>query len=86
MVRHITDNGGRQWQVILSGRRTQYVRDELSLTFKASDGERRYVRYRPSGPVAPELAFNSVSDTMLVRLLASSQPEWTSPEGIRRPA
>lgn len=87
MVRYITDNHGRQWQVTLSGRRTQYVRDELSLTFKATAGdERRYARFRPTGPVAPELAFNAVTDRMLARLLASSQPEWTSPEGIRGPA
>ncbi len=85
MVRTIVDPDGQQWQVTLSGRRTQYVRDELSLEFRQmSTGELRYVRFRPSGAAAPQLAFDETSDAMLVRLLGSSQPAWTSPEGVRR--
>lgn len=82
MVRRIVDGKGRHWEVSLSGRITQYVRDELSIEFRLVDGEeRRYVRTSPRGAKAPELAWQQFSDADLVRLLASSQPSWTSPDG-----
>lgn len=87
MMRTITDANGSQWQVSMSGRRTPYVRDELSLEYRrVGSDERRYVRFRPAAAAAPELAFNATSDAILTRLLTSSQPAWTSPEGVRRPA
>jgi hypothetical protein len=82
MLRRIVDGKGRHWEVSLSGRRTQYVRDELSLEFRLVDGaERRYVRMSPRGAKAPEMAWQELSDLALTRLLKSSQPSWTSPEG-----
>jgi hypothetical protein len=82
MQRRIVDARGREWDVSLSGRRTQYTRDELSLEFRLAGGsERRYVRTAPRGARMPELAWQQFTDRDLVRLLASSQPSWTSPDG-----
>jgi hypothetical protein len=82
MQRRIVDTRGRAWDVTLSGRYTQYVRDELSLEFRlVGSDERRYVRTSPRGAKAPELAWQQLSDADLHRLLASSQPSWTSPDG-----
>ena len=82
MVRRIVDAKGRHWEVSLSGRTTQYVRDELSIEFRLVEGEeRRYVRASPRGAKAPELAWQQFTDADLSRLLASSQPSWTSPDG-----
>jgi len=82
MLRRIVDSGGRQWEVSLAGRRTQYVRDELSLEFRLVDGEeRRYVRVSPRGAKLPEQAWQELSDVALGRLFKSSQPSWTSPDG-----
>ena len=82
MQRRIVDAKGRQWDVMLSGRFTQYVRDELSIEFHLVGGaERRYARTSPRGAKVPELAWQQLSDTDLNRLLGSSQPSWTSPDG-----
>jgi hypothetical protein len=82
MLRRIVDAKGREWDVALSGRFTQYVRDELSLEFRLVGGaERRYVRTSPRGAKVPELAWQQLSDAELTRLLGSSQPSWTSPDG-----
>lgn len=82
MQRRIMDAKGRQWDVTLSGRQTQYVRDELSLEFRLVGGEeRRYVRTSPRGARMPEQAWQELTDTDLGRLLRSSQPSWTSPDG-----
>lgn len=82
MERRIVDAKGRAWEVTLSGRRTQYTRDELSLEFRLAGGtERRYVRTSPRGARMPEMAWQELSDRDLVRLLDSSQPSWTSPDG-----
>jgi hypothetical protein len=82
MERGFTDRQGRQWQVALSGRRTHYVRDELSLEFRRiEDDTRRYVRFAPRAAQAPELAFEQLTDPVLQSLLDASQPAWTSPEG-----
>ena len=82
MLRRVVDAKGRAWDVTLSGRRTQYTRDELSLEFRRVDGdERRYARTSPRGAKLPELAWQQLSERELVRLLGSSQPSWTSPDG-----
>ena len=82
MQRRIVDAKGREWEVTLSGRRTHYVRDELSLEFRLIGGEeRRYVRTSPRGAKLPELAWQELSDSQLGQLLRSSQPSWTSPDG-----
>jgi hypothetical protein len=80
MPRQITAADGTTWTVTLSGRATQYAKDEVSLAFAAA-GETRYVRFSPRGAKAPELAFEEVSDEMLGRLLQQAQPSWTSPAG-----
>ncbi len=84
MPRRITDAEGATWEVTLSGRHTQYSRDELSLEFRrVGDGatERRYARFSPRESKVPERAYELASDALLGRLLAAAQPSWTSPDG-----
>jgi hypothetical protein len=78
MPRQITATDGTVWTVTLSGRATQYAKDEVALTF-AAGVETRHVRFSPRGAKAPERAFEEVTDTMLQRLLVQAQPSWTSP-------
>lgn len=85
MERRLTDASGSEWRVMLTGRRTQYTRDELLLTFaRVGSGERRYARWSPARAKAPELALNALHPVELTRLLAASQPSWTSPDGDYR--
>jgi hypothetical protein len=88
MPRRIIEVDGERWTVTVSGRTTQYVKDEFGLVFArgtGTAGERRVVRYSPLGSKSPELALASLSDAELVALLARSQPAWTAPEtGYRR--
>ena len=90
MPRRITDASGATWEVMPSGRRTQYGADEVSLEFRRVDGEPaepRFVRYSPQGAKSPEVALEDASDAALVTLLGTSQPAWTSPDGsYGRPA
>lgn len=89
MPRRITDDAGATWEVTLSGRRTQYARDELSLEFRRVEGgpaEHRYARFNPRASKIPERAYELASEALLARLLASSQPAWTSPDGGYRRA
>jgi hypothetical protein len=82
MARRIVDRDGATWSVTLSGRHTQYARDELSVEFqRQGDGERRFARFSPRGSKSPERAMEQASDALLGRLLAASQPAWTSPDG-----
>ncbi|HPF60490.1 MAG: hypothetical protein KC544_04445 [Gemmatimonadetes bacterium] len=84
MPRLVTDADGATWEVALSGRHTQYVRDEISLEFsRTRDGgiERRYARFSPRGAKSAERAFEQASDRLLARLLATAGPAWTAPEG-----
>lgn len=85
MPRRIVDAHGAEWVVTLTGRRTQYARDEISLAFTPGSGNGnrspRFARFSPRGAKAPETAYEEVSDTLLLRLLAISQPAWTSPDG-----
>jgi hypothetical protein len=84
MPRRIIEVDGGRWTVSVSGRVTQYVKDEFGLVFeRGSSGnarERRVARYSPLGAKSPELALASLSDAELVALLARSQPAWTAPE------
>jgi hypothetical protein len=83
MPRRIIDVNGERWTVTVSGRNTQYVKDEFGLVFARGSGrglERRVARYSPLGIKSPELALASLSDAELVTLLARSQPAWTAPE------
>jgi hypothetical protein len=83
MPRRVIEVAGERWTVSISGRITQYVKDEFGLVFSRGSGstrERRVARYSPLASKSPELALASLSDAELVALLARSQPAWTAPE------
>lgn len=83
MPRRIIEVNGERWEVEVSGRVTQYVKDELGLVFTRGigrDRERRVTRYSPLGDKNSELALEQLSEADLHRLLAHSQPAWTAPE------
>ncbi len=88
MPRRIIEVDGDRWGVELSGRPTQYTKDEFGLVFTRGTGparERRMVRYSPLGAKSTELSLRQLSDKDLADLLAVSQPAWTAPElGYRR--
>jgi hypothetical protein len=88
MPRRIIDVGGEQWEVSVSGRSTQYVKDEFGLIFTrgvGSSSEQRVARYSPLGAKSREVSLSQLSDAELRDLLAHSQPSWTAPEmGYRR--
>jgi hypothetical protein len=74
---------GRRWQVMPSGRVTQYDRDEFALLFVSGTGadrEIRVTRYSPHGARWREQSLAEMSDTDLARLFEASQPSDTSPE------
>jgi hypothetical protein len=86
--RRIIEVDGEQWQVAVSGRLTQYVKDEFGLIFTRGvgpDREQRVVRYSPLDAKSRELSLAQLSDRELQELLRHSQPSWTAPEmGYRR--
>ena len=74
---------GRSWQVMPSGRVTQYDRDEFALLFISGSGDDREVRvtrYSPQGTRSREQALVEMNDVDLARLFEQSQPGDTSPE------
>ena len=74
---------GRRWQVMPSGRVTQYDRDEFALLFLSGSGtdrEIRVARYSPHGVRWREQSLVEMSDADLARLFDQSQPSDTSPE------
>ena len=74
---------GTQWEVAVSGRVTQYVKDEFGLVFSRGTGasrERRVARYSPRGAKSRELALAQLTDADLRELLGYSQPAFTAPE------
>jgi len=88
MPRRIIEVDGEPWEVAVSGRTTQYTKDEFGLIFTRGTGpkrERRLTRYSPLGAKSRELSLAELSDAELRDLLAHSQPSWTAPEtGYRR--
>jgi hypothetical protein len=83
MPRRIIEVDGEQWEVAVSGRVTQYVKDEFGLVFTRGTGpdrQRRVVRYSPLGSKSRELSLGQLTDAELRQLLAQSQPSWTAPE------
>lgn len=81
-IRTITVDGTR-WEVMPSGRVTQYERDEFALLFMTGEGESRRVRvtrYSPQGARTRAASLAELADADLVRLLSQSQPSATSPE------
>ena len=88
MPRRIIEVDGAQWEVAVSGRLTQYTKDEFGLIFSRGTGpnrELRVVRYSPLGAKSRELSLSELSDAELRELLAHSQPSWTAPEIGYRP-
>jgi hypothetical protein len=88
MPRRIIEVDGEQWEVSVSGRVTQYLKDEFGLVFTRGvgpDREQRVIRYSPLGAKSREASLGQMSDAELRDLLAHSQPSWTAPEmGYRR--
>ncbi len=88
MARRIIAADGVQWEVTMSGRVTQYLKDEFGLVFTRGvgpDREQRLARYSPLGAKSRELSLSQLSEQELRDLLAHSQPSWTAPEmGYRR--
>jgi hypothetical protein len=87
MPRRIIEVDGAQWSVAVSGRLTQYTRDEHALVFSrvGNRSERRVSRYSPLGSKSRELSLAQLSDAELRDLLVHSQPARTAPEmGYRR--
>jgi hypothetical protein len=83
MPRRIIEVDGEQWAVAVSGRVTQYLKDEFGLVFTRGVGpnrEQRVVRYSPLGSKGREVSLGQLSDSELRDLLAHSQPSWTAPE------
>jgi hypothetical protein len=88
MPRRILEVNGEQWEVSVSGRVTQYLKDEFGLVFTRGTGpdrEQRVVRYSPLGAKSREVSLAQLSDAELRQLLAHSQPSWTAPELGYRP-
>ena len=88
MPRRIIEVNGEPWGVEVSGRLTQYTKDEFGLIFTRGTGpnrERRVARYTPLGAKSRELSLGQLSDQQLRDLLATSQPSWTAPELGYRP-
>jgi hypothetical protein len=88
MPRRIIEVNGESWEVAVSGRSTQYTKDEFGLVFSRGTGpsrEQRVTRYTPLGAKSRELSLGQLSDQELRELLSHSQPSWTAPEmGYRR--
>ena len=88
MPRRVIEVDGELWEVAVSGRVTQYVKDEFGLVFARGVGpnrEQRVVRYSPLGAKSRELSLAQLTDQELRDLLRHSQPSWTAPEmGYRR--
>ncbi|HET9039391.1 MAG TPA: hypothetical protein VFN40_04440 [Gemmatimonadales bacterium] len=88
MPRRIIEANGAEWEVAVSGRSTQYTKDEFGLVFSRGTGagrEQRVARYTPLGAKSRELSLSQLSDQELRELLSHSQPSWTAPEmGYRR--
>ncbi len=90
MPRRIFESDGTRWEVSVSGRTTQYGKDEFGVVFRrlgngGAPVETRLARYSPMGGRNRELSFARMSEAEFRTLLAQSQPSWTAPElGYRR--
>ncbi|HEX5386246.1 MAG TPA: hypothetical protein VFW66_06090 [Gemmatimonadales bacterium] len=83
MPRRIIEVDGAEWQVAVSGRTTQYVKDEFGLIFSRGAGparERRVTRYSPRGAKSRDRSLAELTDDELRALWRRSQPAWTAPE------
>jgi hypothetical protein len=83
MPRRVIEINGDQWLVSVSGRNTQYTKDEFGVVFTRGVGggrERRLARYSPRGAKSRELSLRELTDRQLLELWEHSQPSWTAPE------
>jgi hypothetical protein len=81
MPRRTIELDGEVWEVLPTGRVTQYGKDEFGLRFRPrGGGEVRIVRYTPMGSRHPDTALAEMPDYQLRKLLLASQPGWTAPE------
>ncbi len=83
MARRTFTIAGQTWEVAPSGRVTQYLRDEFSLSFRSRHGgsdQVRVVRYAPLGSRQSEESLAELTDAELRQLFGYSQPAWTAPE------
>ena len=83
MARRAIEIDGERWHVYLSGRVSQYDRDEFGLVFEKGTGPqrvRRVTRFAPVGARSWDAALAGLSDRYLVSLFAQSQVARTSPE------
>lgn len=83
MARRSVELEGVRWSVDVSGRTTQYAKDEVGLVFRAlgdPDAKPRIIRFSPRGVRSPELALARLTDAELRALLERAQPAWTSPD------
>ena len=83
MPQQMIEADGHRWTVAMTGRRTQYGKDEFSVCFTrvgSEPVERRVARYSPPGAKSRDDSLAEMTDRELVSLLARSQPSWTTPE------
>ena len=67
MPRRIIEVNGEPWEVEVSGRLTQYTKDEFGLVFSRGTGpnrERRVARYTPLDAKSRELSLGQLSDRL----------------------
>jgi hypothetical protein len=86
MPRRLIEIDGDTWSVTMSGRYTQYNKDEFTVVFRRIGGtEERLARYSPLGSKRREDSLAERTDAELVSLFRRSQPAWTTAEaGYRR--
>jgi hypothetical protein len=80
MPRRLIDIDGVQWSVTMSGRHTQYNKDEFTVLFRrvGEAREERAARYSPLGSKLRENSLAERSDAELIDLFRRSQPSWTT--------
>ena len=80
MPRRLIDIAGTPWSVTMSGRYTQYNKDEFTILFRrvGEAREERAARYSPQGSKSREDSLAELSDAALIDLYRRSQPSWTT--------
>ena len=94
MPRRIIEVNGEPWEVAVSGRVTQYTKDEFGLVFSRGTGpdrERRVARYSPLGAKSRELslassATRSCATCWRTRSRRGPRPNWGTAPDLRHRA
>ncbi len=82
MAQRTVTIGGEAWRVSVSGRVSQYDRDEFSLVFEKGTGPgrvQRVTRFSPLGARSWDAALSALADRQLLELFQHTQPARTSP-------